>query len=92
MFTPVPQLSQLIHMQIFLVLSEHSDREWVIWILLQPGIKGKYGLKYHHSVKINFEGKIPENVSSKDIILNLLKLFGANSLLGYSIEIYGTCC
>jgi 3-isopropylmalate dehydratase small subunit len=28
-------------------------------------------------------------VSSKDIILNLLKIFGANSLLGYSIEIYG---
>ena len=28
-------------------------------------------------------------MSSKDIILNLLKIFGANSLLGYSIEIYG---
>ncbi len=34
-------------------------------------------------------GKLPENVSSKDIILNLLRIFGANSLLGYSIEIYG---
>jgi 3-isopropylmalate dehydratase small subunit len=28
-------------------------------------------------------------VSSKDIVLNLLKIFGANSLLGYSIEICG---
>ena len=57
--------------------------------MLQPGIMEKSGLKYHASVKINFEGKIPDNVSSKDIVLNLLKIFGANSLLGYSIEIYG---
>jgi len=51
--------------------------------------KGKVWFKVPHSVKIIFKGKIPENVSSKDIALNLLKLFGANSLLGYSIEIYG---
>lgn len=51
---------------------------------------GKVWFKVPPSVKINFHGKIPENVSSKDIILNLLKIFGANSLLGYSIEIYGT--
>jgi len=50
---------------------------------------GKVWFKVPSSVKINFEGKVPENVSSKDIILNLLKIFGANSLLGYSIEIYG---
>jgi 3-isopropylmalate/(R)-2-methylmalate dehydratase large subunit len=50
---------------------------------------GKVWFKIPASVKINFEGKIPFNVSSKDIILNLLKIFGANSLLGYSIEIYG---
>ena len=51
---------------------------------------GKVWFKIPPSVKITFEGKIPDNVSSKDIVLNLLKIFGANSLLGYSIEIYGT--
>ncbi len=50
---------------------------------------GKVWFKIPPSVKINFEGKIPANVSSKDIVLNLLKIFGANSLLGYSIELYG---
>jgi 3-isopropylmalate/(R)-2-methylmalate dehydratase large subunit len=50
---------------------------------------GKVWFKVPLSVKINFEGTIPENVSSKDIVLNLLKIYGANSLLGYSIEIYG---
>lgn len=51
--------------------------------------KGKVWFKIPQSVKINFKGIIPENVSSKDIVLNLLKIFGANSLLGYSIEMYG---
>lgn len=50
---------------------------------------GKVWFKIPPSAKINFEGKIPPDVSSKDIVLNLLKIFGANSLLGYSIEIYG---
>jgi 3-isopropylmalate/(R)-2-methylmalate dehydratase large subunit len=50
---------------------------------------GKVWFKVPHSVKINFEGDIPGDVSSKDIVLNLLKIFGANSLLGYSVEIYG---
>ena len=50
---------------------------------------GKVWFKIPPSVKINFEGNVPEGVSSKDIVLNLLKIFGANSLLGYSIEIYG---
>jgi len=53
--------------------------------------KGKLWFKVPPSVLINFTGDIPENVSSKDIILNLLKLFGANSLLGYSIELSGKC-
>ena len=51
--------------------------------------KGKIWFKIPPSVKMNFEGRIPENVSSKDVVLNLLKLFGANTLLGYSIEMYG---
>jgi 3-isopropylmalate dehydratase small subunit len=42
------------------------------------------------SVKIVLKGKIREEVSAKDVVLNLLGKFGANSLLGYSIELYGT--
>ena len=53
--------------------------------------KGKLWFKVPPSVLINFTGDIPENVSPKDIILNLLKLFGANSLLGFSIELSGKC-
>ena len=52
--------------------------------------EGKVWFKIPDSVKIIFEGVIPEDVSSKDIVLNLLRIFGANSLLGYSIEIDGT--
>ena len=51
---------------------------------------GKVWFKIPPSVKINFEGNIPESVSSKDIVLNLLNIFGANSLLGYSLELYGS--
>lgn len=51
--------------------------------------EGKVWFKVPHSVKINFEGAIPGDVSSKDIVLNLLKIFGANSLLGFSVEIDG---
>ena len=51
--------------------------------------KGKVWFKVPPSVKIYFEGIIPVNVTSKDVILNLLRIFGANSLLGYSIELYG---
>jgi 3-isopropylmalate/(R)-2-methylmalate dehydratase large subunit len=52
--------------------------------------EGKVWFKVPHSVKIILEGAIPGDVSSKDIVLNLLKKFGANSLLGYSIEIDGS--
>lgn len=52
---------------------------------------GKVWFKIPPSVRINLEGETPDNVSSKDIILNLLEKFGANSLLGYSIEMYGSC-
>jgi 3-isopropylmalate/(R)-2-methylmalate dehydratase large subunit len=51
--------------------------------------KGKVWFKIPPSVKMILEGEIPDDVSSKDIILNLLKIFGASSLLGYSIELYG---
>ena len=51
--------------------------------------KGYVWFKVPASVKINFTGKRPANVSAKDIVLNLLGIFGANKLLGTSVEIYG---
>lgn len=51
--------------------------------------KGKVWFKVPKSVKINLNGKRPEGIYAKDIVLGLLNLFGANSLLGYSVEIYG---
>jgi homoaconitate hydratase family protein len=51
--------------------------------------KGKIWFKVPPSVKITFTGKRPANVTAKDIVLNLLHQFGANTLLGYSVEFYG---
>lgn len=51
--------------------------------------KGNVWFKVPQSVKINLNGKRPANITAKDIILNLLSIFGANQLLGYSVEIYG---
>ena len=51
--------------------------------------KGVVWFKVPASVKINLKGARPANVSAKDIVLNLLNIFGANQLLGYSVEIYG---
>ncbi|MBN1253413.1 MAG: 3-isopropylmalate dehydratase large subunit [Bacteroidales bacterium] len=51
--------------------------------------KGKVWFKVPKSVKINLNGKRPDKIFAKDIVLNLLNKFGANQLLGYSIEIYG---
>jgi len=50
---------------------------------------GKIWFKIPQSVKITLSGKKAENISAKDIILNLLDKFGANTLLGFSIELYG---
>ena len=51
--------------------------------------KGRVWFKTPESVKINFVGKRPANISAKDIALNMLSIFGANKLLGYSVEMYG---
>ncbi len=51
--------------------------------------KGKVWFKTPHTVKINLNGNLPENVTAKDIVLNLLHIFGANKLLGYAVEFYG---
>lgn len=53
--------------------------------------KGKVWFKVPASVKLNMVGELPGNVYAKDIVLNLLDKFGANALLGYSVEIYGDC-
>ncbi len=50
---------------------------------------GKVWFKVPESAKINLNGKRPDGITAKDIVLNLLNRFGANSLLGYSVEIYG---
>jgi len=50
---------------------------------------GKVWFKVPKSVKLNINGKRPKGLSAKDIVLNLLNKFGANTLLSYSIEIYG---
>jgi homoaconitate hydratase family protein/3-isopropylmalate dehydratase small subunit len=51
--------------------------------------KGAVWFKVPESVKLNLTGKRPANVTAKDIVLNLLSVFGANKLLGYSVEVYG---
>lgn len=50
---------------------------------------GKSWFKVPASVKVTLKGKRPANVAAKDLVLNLLNRFGANSLLGYSVELYG---
>jgi len=51
--------------------------------------RGKVWFKVPPSVKITLSGELPAKVSAKDIILNLLHQFGANSLLGMAVEFYG---
>ena len=50
---------------------------------------GKIWFKVPESVKLTINGKIPEKLSAKDIILCLLARFGANTFLGKSIELCG---
>ncbi|MCA1741737.1 MAG: hypothetical protein LC630_04595, partial [Bacteroidales bacterium] len=50
---------------------------------------GKVWFKVPGSVKLNLTGIMPDDVSAKDVILNLLRIYGANTLLGYSIELCG---
>jgi 3-isopropylmalate dehydratase small subunit len=51
--------------------------------------KGRIWFRVSDSVKITLIGERPPEVSAKDIVLNLLKRFGADSLLGYAVELYG---
>lgn len=54
--------------------------------------KGSVWFKVPDSVKLVLKGKRPSNVAAKDIVLNLLSIYGANKLLGYSVEIEGDPC
>lgn len=51
--------------------------------------KGSIWFKVPPSVKIVLKGSIPERISAKDIVLNLLEEFGANTLLGCAVEMDG---
>jgi len=51
--------------------------------------KGSTWFKVPHTVRIVLEGKPAPSISAKDIALNLLTLFGADSMLGYAIEVEG---
>ncbi len=51
--------------------------------------KGKLWFKVPPTVKISLNGRLNPGLSAKDIVINLLHLFGANNLLGYAIEMKG---
>ncbi|MFO8086707.1 MAG: aconitase/3-isopropylmalate dehydratase large subunit family protein [Bacteroidales bacterium] len=50
---------------------------------------GSIWYKVPGSVRLNFVGKRPSNVTAKDIVLNLLSRFGASTLLGRAVEFAG---
>jgi len=51
--------------------------------------KGAVWFKVPQTVKIHLDGSPDPDLSAKEITLNLLEHFGANTLLGYAIEIEG---
>jgi homoaconitase/3-isopropylmalate dehydratase large subunit/3-isopropylmalate dehydratase small subunit len=51
--------------------------------------RGAVWFKVPESVKITLKGKRTPVVSAKDIVLTLLKEFGADGMLGYAVELYG---
>ncbi len=50
---------------------------------------GKVWFKVPPSVKVILNGYLADNISAKDIALNLLAIFGTTTLSGMSAEIYG---
>lgn len=51
--------------------------------------KGSTWFKVPQTVKIVLEGQTGAGISAKDMVLNLLDLFGASTLLGMAVEIEG---
>ena len=52
-------------------------------------IAGKLWFKVPESVRVNFNGKLPKGVYSKDLILSLIGQIGADGATYESLEIYG---
>ncbi len=52
--------------------------------------RGKVWFKVPPTMKLVIEGKIPPGLTAKEVVLNLLARFGANGLLGYAVEMYGS--
>ncbi len=52
--------------------------------------KGKVWFKVPPTVKLVLEGEVPPGLTAKEVVLNLLAQFGANELLGYAVEMYGS--
>lgn len=50
---------------------------------------GSIWFKVPHSVKVILEGELPGKLSAKEIVLNLLGIFGPSKLLGCAIEMEG---
>ncbi len=50
---------------------------------------GKVWFEVPQTIKIILKGKPSDNITPKDVVLRLLKHFGANGLLGFSAELYG---
>ena len=51
--------------------------------------KGSTWFKVPPSAKLILEGDPDPDLAAKDLVLNLLNVFGANTLLGYAIEVEG---
>lgn len=50
---------------------------------------GKVWFEVPRTIKIILKGKPSDGIAPKDVVLRLLKHFGANGLLGFSAELYG---
>lgn len=50
---------------------------------------GKTWFEVPESVRINLKGIPRFPVTAKDVVLELLRIFGTNGLLGYAVELYG---
>ena len=52
-------------------------------------ISGKLWFKVPESIRVNFKGKLPTGIYSKDLILNLIGKIGADGATYLALEMYG---
>jgi 3-isopropylmalate/(R)-2-methylmalate dehydratase large subunit len=52
---------------------------------------GKVWLRVPETVRITWEGKLPDRVSAKDMALSMIGHFGSNSLIYKAVELEGSC-